>query len=188
MALKENDNLRGEYKLLFDDVPPEIDFASEAFEQKPEAINFWLGNDRSTTALHKDNFENIYVQARGRKHFVLLPPAEAPCVNETPLPRGRYRPKEVNSDELVFNVDPEAAQVPVPLWDPDEPSRHASAFSQYSRAIRITLEEGDLMYLPAMWYHKVTQSSGDEGFACSVNYWYSHLWGNCSNYSLTNSL
>lgn len=22
------------------------------------------------------------------------------------------------------------------------------------------------------WYHKVTQSVGNEGFACAVNYWY----------------
>jgi jumonji domain-containing protein 7 len=36
----------------------------------------------------------------------------------------------------------------------------------------VTLEEGDLLYLPAMWYHKVSQSSGEEGFALAVNYWY----------------
>jgi jumonji domain-containing protein 7 len=23
-----------------------------------------------------------------------------------------------------------------------------------------------------MWYHKVKQTSGKEGFACAVNYWY----------------
>jgi jumonji domain-containing protein 7 len=23
-----------------------------------------------------------------------------------------------------------------------------------------------------MWYHKVSQSSGEEGFALAVNYWY----------------
>lgn len=36
----------------------------------------------------------------------------------------------------------------------------------------VTLDEGDMMYLPAMWYHKVSQSCGKEGFSCSVNYWY----------------
>ena len=29
-----------------------------------------------------------------------------------------------------------------------------------------------MLYLPSMWYHKVSQTAGDEGFVCAVNYWY----------------
>jgi len=42
------------------------------------------------TALHRDNYENIYCQVIGNKHFVLLPPIEAPCVNERILPCATY--------------------------------------------------------------------------------------------------
>ena len=29
-----------------------------------------------------------------------------------------------------------------------------------------------MLYLPALWYHKVSQSCSDEGICCAVNYWY----------------
>jgi jumonji domain-containing protein 7 len=154
-------------------VPPSITFADDALEKAPDAINFWLGNQRSVTALHKDNYENIYVQVRGTKHFTLLPPTEMPCVNETLLLGGRYHLKhdDGSSDELMIVMDEDENPFPVAMWDPDEPEACVSPYSQYSKPLRIILQEGDMLYLPAMWYHKVAQECGDEGFACSVNYW-----------------
>ncbi|KAF1826946.1 Clavaminate synthase-like protein [Dissoconium aciculare CBS 342.82] len=172
-AQTQNDNLRAEYEALFADVPPTIPFATEALEQQPDAINFWLGNHRSTTALHKDNYENIYVQIRGQKHFTLLPPVEAPSVNDVSLDRGRYRPGNgSDATELIACPDETAEPVPVATWDPDDPEHRPSEFSRFSRPTHVTLNEGDMMYLPALWYHKVGQSNGKEGFACSVNYWF----------------
>ncbi|GME66030.1 Phospholipase [Neofusicoccum parvum] len=81
-AQTQNDNLRNEYESLFADVPKDIPFARIALQQSPDAINFWLGSSRSTTSLHKDNYENIYVQVLGQKHFTLMPPIEAACINE----------------------------------------------------------------------------------------------------------
>ena len=172
----ENDNLRQEYSNLFQDVPADIAFARIALEEQADAINLWIGNDRSVTGLHKDNYENIYVQVRGQKHFVLLPPIEMPCTNEQLLPKARYRPVEDRSsmlpEDLTFDAGEDDTQVPVATWDPDDPLRWPSKYSHLSTPLRITLNEGDLLYLPAMWYHKVSQSSGAEGFACAVNYWY----------------
>ena len=167
----ENDNLRGEYISLFEDVPPDISFASEALNESPDAVNFWLGNARTTTALHKDNYENIYVQVRGQKHFTLIPPVEMPCVNESLLPCGSYRPSQSDPQQMEIEVDLGAESIPVAIWDPTEPEQRATSYSTLSRPLDVTLDEGDMMYLPAMWYHKVKQTSGDEGFACSVNYW-----------------
>ncbi|EME86261.1 uncharacterized protein MYCFIDRAFT_88328 [Pseudocercospora fijiensis CIRAD86] len=171
-AQTQNDNLRGEYSNLFADVPPDISYATLALEQEPDAINFWLGNERSTTSLHKDNYENIYVQVRGQKHFVLLPPVDMPCVNEKPVACGRYQPSSETSLEFEPRLQADAEPVPVPTWDPDEPQTRATEFSSLSKPTRISLNEGDMFYLPAMWYHKVSQSPGPEGFSCSVNYWY----------------
>lgn len=75
---------------MFPDVHPGIDWARIALRQDPEAINIWIGTERSTTALHKDNYENVYVQIIGQKHFVLLPPVEGPCVNDVVMPQGVY--------------------------------------------------------------------------------------------------
>ena len=176
MYVSENDNLRQEYATLFQDVPSDIAFARIALEKEADAINLWIGNDRSVTSLHKDNYENLYGQIRGSKHFILLPPIEMPCVNEQLLPRARYKPTEgsltTHSDELAINVEDGDELLPIPTWDPDDPGGRPSTYSHLSQSLRVTLEEGDLLYLPAMWYHKVQQTPGNEGFACAVNYWY----------------
>lgn len=152
-------------------------------------MNLWLGDDRSTTALHKDNYENIYVQIRGQKHFVLMPPVEMPCVYEQLLHRGRYVPRphpnaenesgkadrngrQSGDCDLEIQLDASADLVPIAIWDPDEPEQHPTAYSHLAKPLRVTLREGDMLYLPSMWYHKVSQRVGDEGFVCAVNYWY----------------
>ncbi|CZT19783.1 related to phospholipase [Ramularia collo-cygni] len=176
-AQPQNDSLRTEYSALFGDVPPDIAFASEGLDQEPDAVNFWLGNDRSTTSLHKDNYENIYVQIRGQKIFTLLAPVEMPCVNETKLPFGRYRPSGGDEQALEAYLNAEGEPMPVPIWDPEQPEERTTAYSSHARPLRVTVNEGDMLYLPAMWYHKVSQGNGAEGFSCSVNYWYDMNFG-----------
>lgn len=191
-AQTQNDNLRDEYSSLFSDVPSSIAFARVALEQPPDAVNFWLGSSASTTALHKDNYENVYVQILGEKHFVLLPPCDAPCVNERSVLAGTYAPKpgsgvakdtEPKADgrstdtmtedqELVIQIDEPATYVPFATWDPDTPHLNATPYSPFAQPMRVTLSEGDMLYLPALWYHKVSQSCNEEGLCCAVNYWY----------------
>ncbi|KAK3501676.1 cupin-like domain-containing protein [Neurospora crassa] len=206
-AQTQNDNLRQEYSSLYSAVPPTIPWARIALsdphrlgpdeEAQPEAINLWIGNSLSTTALHKDNYENVYVQIRGRKHFVLLPPHCLPCVNERELESGGYvrrkkKQKGENEDEegdengeeeigdkggleLVMEKDSETGEkvtVPFAIWDPDKPEENATGYSKLAEPMRVTLEEGDMLYLPAMWYHKVSQSCSQEGICVAVNYWY----------------
>ncbi len=145
----ENDNLHTEYSTLLPDIPSSIPFARIALDQEADAINLWIGNARSTTALHKDNYENVYVQIRGQKHFVLLSPTEIPCVNEQPLPQAHYAPNG-EKGELVIERDLEAEDLPFATWDPDAPTERMTRWSGLARPLRCTLGEGDVLYLPAM--------------------------------------
>ncbi|KAL8735954.1 MAG: hypothetical protein Q9166_000516 [cf. Caloplaca sp. 2 TL-2023] len=90
LTTSEDDNMRGEYSRLYPDVAEGISWATECFGAKPDAINVWIGNSLSVTALHKDNYENIYCQVRGKKRFVLLPSVETPCVNVQSLAQAVY--------------------------------------------------------------------------------------------------
>ena len=48
-------------------------------------------------------------------------------------------------------------------WDPDKLGQRTSKYSNLSRPLRVTLDSGDMLYLPSTWYHKVTQTCGPEG-------------------------
>jgi jumonji domain-containing protein 7 len=128
--------------------------------------------------LHKDPYENIYVQVLGKKHFVLMAPVEPACINERLHPAATYQPldlaDEVDLTEIKLHpaLDEPPAKIPFAVWDPDTPERNPTPFSHLSRPIRVTLDPGDMLYLPALWYHKVSQSCSDEGICCAINYWY----------------
>lgn len=173
-AQTQNDNLRHEYISIFDQVQRDIPFARIALQKEPDAINMWVGNSRSVTALHKDNYENIYVQVQGQKHFVLMPPHCYPCVNEKPLRPGTYvRDQQDRQLHLVMDGgESEDVSVPFAVWDPDQPDENATPYSRLAEPVRVTLREGDMLYLPALWYHKVSQSCSEEGICVAVNYWY----------------
>lgn len=149
MDPKENDNLRDEYADLYADVEKDIAFARIALQRPPDAINLWIGNEKSVTAMHKDPMENIYVQVRGRKHFTLLPPICHPCTNENMIATATYR-REANG-ELSLETDEAGEAVPLATWDPDEPHSNATRFSHLVKPQKVTLEPGDMLYLPAMW-------------------------------------
>ncbi|KAI1638612.1 phospholipase A2 [Biscogniauxia mediterranea] len=186
-AQTQNDNLRHEYISLFSQVQQSIAFARIALQKDPDAINLWIGNSRSVTALHRDNYENIYVQVAGQKHFALLPALFQPCVNERDLVPASYvrlphqgnngNDKEdndarVGKGPLELRKDEDETTVPFAIWDPDNPTTRATAYSHLAEPVRVTLNPGDMLYLPAMWYHKVSQSCSEDGICVAVNYWY----------------
>jgi jumonji domain-containing protein 7 len=176
----QNDNLRSEYTSLFSELPSSIPWATEALEQDPDAVNLWVGNSHSTSVLHKDHYENIFIQIAGAKEFLLLPPVEAPCVNECSVLSATYQPKDtspkssldIRKEDLCIAIDEPEQYIPLPTWDPDTPSQNTTKYSEFARPIRVTVNAGDILYLPALWYHKVKQIAGEEGICCSVNYWY----------------
>ncbi|RKF64638.1 JmjC domain-containing protein 7 [Erysiphe neolycopersici] len=182
----QNDNLRDEYISLFPHVAKDIPWARIALQKTPDAINLWLGNSLSVTALHKDNYENIYVQIIGQKHFVLLPPVAYACVSEQILTPASYL--KTPDDKWKIQKEENAPKIPFPTWDEDKEVDKHSLHNKYSDLIvpiRVTLAKGDMLYLPALWYHKVSQSCSEEGICCAVNYWYDMQF-NGSLYSLCN--
>ncbi|EPZ33939.1 Cupin-like domain-containing protein [Rozella allomycis CSF55] len=150
----QNDNLSQDgFAAIRKDVPESIEFASEALDAKPDAVNLWIGNEKSTTSMHKDHYENLYAVVRGCKIFTLYPPNYYPFLKEWEII------PEINDGQPMtlpwITADPENLQrdLPPPLI--------------------AVVEEGDLFYLPSLWYHKVEQ----DGFTVAVNYWYDMHFG-----------
>ena len=47
---KQNSNLTEEFGAIIGDVEGDIPWASQAFGKKPDAVNFWMGDERAVTS------------------------------------------------------------------------------------------------------------------------------------------
>ncbi|RKP28077.1 cupin-like domain-containing protein, partial [Syncephalis pseudoplumigaleata] len=169
----QNGNLGGEFAPLAADVPADIEFATAALAKQPDAVNFWMGTGRSVTSLHKDPYENVYAVISGAKHFTLFPPTSQPCLYERLYERARY-------DAATLALVPAEPRELVP-WipiDPDCcPAREQYPCYHLARPLRVTVQPGEVLYLPSMWYHHVRQ----QGRTVAVNWWYDMEYG--ANYA-----
>ncbi|KAI8067170.1 putative pla2g4b [Gongronella butleri] len=163
----QNGSLNQEFTSIADDVPKDIAWCTEALGHAPDAVNFWYGNRRSITSLHKDPYENCYAAIRGSKTFILYPPAEYACLYESVYPAAQYTLNEAGQ----FDISPQdGIQVPWIPVDPLQPDFVKFPRFRHARPVVITITEGEMLYLPALWFHQVMQD-GDQG-SIAVNYWY----------------
>jgi jumonji domain-containing protein 7 len=194
---RQNDCLRNELKPLFDKgmVAPTLDFAEEAFGSgPPDAVNLWVGEERAVSAWHKDHYENLFYVASGEKLFHLLPPAFCPFMNGRQLESGRFQFQgtttngsdadskigwtvvpDTNDDdggpELVTWLDANLLNRKDGEGDEDDDAsdrRNPLLSSVKDKILKVHVHEGDLLYLPALWFHCVTQTCETVG----INYWY----------------
>jgi hypothetical protein len=99
--------------------------------------SMWIGN-RTMTAPHYDNMENIACVVAGRRKFTLFPIEQFPNLYVGPL-------------------DPTPAGQPISLVDIRAPDydRHPRYREAEAAALTATLEPGDAIYIPTLWWHGV---------------------------------
>eukprot|EP00434_Breviolum_minutum_P012343 symbB.v1.2.010877.t1/scaffold689.1/size246588/8 len=186
---RQNDSLREEFPSLLEDVPEMISLAKEVCGNDPEAVNLWIGDDRSVSSCHKDPYENFYVVVRGEKVFTLLPPASAPFLHETDFPAATYIRKSDGKLEAVLDDanDPASAVPWIPFDVLAFDEKRFPDFAEFGSSLavqdqemidvqllrfpsnpQVSVRKGELLYLPAMWYHRVAQ----KGVTIAVNYWH----------------
>lgn len=171
-------------KPILKHVPSNFPFA-EGVLPEPEAINIWIGDEKSVTSTHRDPYENLYLVLKGSKKFTLFPP-----VDEVVLPTKFVRTGKYAFDEMtgVFSTildeagqdDEEPPRIPWIAVDPLQArnsiiNEHPSYASASPRTV--TVSEGEILYLPSGWYHHVQQQCGawDDGSPApciAINYWY----------------
>ncbi|KAJ8029515.1 JmjC domain-containing protein 7 [Holothuria leucospilota] len=163
---QQDSNLIREFPELLCDVDPEISWASEALNKKPDAVNLWIGSQESVSSMHKDHFENLYVVITGAKHFILHPPTDQPFIPYEEFPVASY--KEIS--EGHFEIEP-SNPASVVKWIPVDPKKpDLLKWPLYSKVqpFHCTVHPGEMLYLPSMWYHHVSQDKN----TIAVNYWY----------------
>lgn len=231
---RQNDCFRSELPSILEAtrhaIPESLEFAEEAFGTgKPEAVNLWMGDERASSSMHKDPYENLFYVASGEKVFTLCPPADAPYLYEKDFlsgsfdsqPPKRQPPRNVHpkrqwtvktgfedgsdteeegsdDDDIRLNLNhnhpsnvdmepvcPEKStgQEACPayvrwieadvaaLTDPhyEQIQRIEFPLLKYAHPIhQVRVQAGELLYLPSLWFHRVTQSRETIG----LNYWY----------------
>lgn len=109
---KQNSNFTEEFSILADDVDCDIGWATEAFGKVPDAVNFWMGDARAVTSMHRDHYENIYCVVAGQKDFILLPPTDLPWVPYENFQIATFKEEESGT----FTVDPGNTNVYTCQW------------------------------------------------------------------------
>ena len=119
--------------------------------QRDTLISLWLGN-RTHTATHWDQSQNLACVVAGRRRFTLFPPEQL---------------KNLYVGPLDFTL----AGQPTSLVDIDAPD--LEAYPRFARALktarRTELGPGDALYIPAMWWHDVLSL---EDFGSLINFWW----------------
>jgi hypothetical protein len=141
------------FKNKTDALPPGIDDSGRItglahFFDKAVLKNVWISQGTLTVGLHFDAAENLNIQIRGRTRFSLYPPGT----------RGYYACpmfSQVAHISRVFRDGPDLDPTRFPDFDP-------------LKAREVILEEGEILYLPAYWWHQVT-SLGDVNI--NLNTW-----------------
>jgi jumonji domain-containing protein 7 len=179
----QNDNIHTECNKLLSlgVIPPSLPFADKAFRTgPPEAINLWIGDGRAVTTMHRDPYENIYCVFKGSKTFTLLPPYMGGCLYQKMYRKGRWDcsgddngdngDNGGDADAVVMDEDAteDVKWISVDVDDAETMSSPDYPLLKHVKPITITVNSGECLYLPAMWYHKVTSS----GVSVAVNYWY----------------
>ena len=110
-------------------------------------INLWFGGANNVTPLHHDQPNNFYAQLYGRKRFTIFDPMETDFLYPYPVET------EVGHISYVDVEQPDLIKYPN---------------FRRARSYEFTIEMGELLYLPAFWWHQVRSLET----AISVNFWW----------------
>ena len=181
---QQNNNLVNYFPELLEDIEPSLPLAIDAFGGTlPEALNLWIGDERSVSSLHKDHFENMYAVISGEKIFTLFPPTDIAFLGEAIYPTKRYHyvkndgnnvssvvTTRIKKEDLISTSEGcPSYELPWIKVDPEDSNAlNLQPSLKYATPIRVKVQAGEVLYIPSMWYHRVTQSCP----TIAVNFWY----------------
>lgn len=110
------------------------------FNVKPSAgkqhVTLWLQSRGVTTQIHFDLDENFHLQILGNKRFLLVPPSQHEKLYLYPRIHPSYRRSQADLEAVDLERYPRFAEV--------------------EGALEVTLKPGDMLYIPPLWFHHVT--------------------------------
>eukprot|EP00941_MAST-03F_sp_MAST-3F-sp1_P002623 g2623.t1 len=126
-----------------------IDMEIEQFGQLSKGFtgNIWFSTQNATTTFHYDSEHNIYIQLSGSKRFLMASPKDVKNMYLHPILHPFFRQSKIRNIETHSEF---------PLFKDVE-------------VIEAIVEPGDILYMPAMWFHNVKAVSSE--LSTSLNFW-----------------
>lgn len=119
----------------------------------------------------KDPYENFYLVLEGSKTFTLFPPIEFYCMHESRFKRSKYNQDPITKSWKIESLEGEEKIPWIPI-DPLKPDFERYPRFSFAREMKVKLGQGDLLYLPSLWYHHVVQEKMSElGLVVACNWW-----------------
>ena len=131
------------------DVMPENLFNEWSFG----VCNLWIGSGGSSkTGLHNDDENNVLCQITGQKHVLLISPSERSKLYVNDLYDSGTECCDVSASSPNYDLHP--------------------LFKNVSTIFSVTLNPGDVLFIPKYWYHQVRPHGS---VSISVNYFNSSM-------------
>lgn len=127
--------------------PTSFLFLTERDEERARHF-LWLSSPEVALHTHFDQDHNFFVQIHGRKRIVLFPPSASDWLYPYPRTHPLWHKSQVDFQRPVRSVFPDYDRA-------------------LSSALQVTLEPGDLLYIPPYWWHRVETLSS----SASVSSW-----------------
>lgn len=177
----QNNCLETEYHHLKSDITDSVArFGERIFGGPCDASNLWIGTSLSVTSMHQDWYENLYAVVRGKKIFTLIPPWEAPLLKKETVRSAAYVAKWTSDERYAFDkhvvLEKETIDwIGIDLEDSPEYDimlRNPEILQAHACIAEVCA--GEVLYLPAMWFHRVAQQEvpADDTCVVAVNYWF----------------
>merc|ERR1711991_1519 len=131
-------------------VPAYVPCLADAAPPYARLINMWYGKGGEVSVLHNDLQDNLLHVVRGRKHVALFAPNQTAYL---------YERRDVERTETRVSpiLDVHRCWPEYPLLEEAD-------------MLEVTVEEGQVLFIPALWWHQVS-SSGEHG-TIAVNIWF----------------
>ena len=123
--------------------------------------SFFASRPGAVTSLHFDHYDNLYMQLRGRKRFVLFAPLQAAHLYPFPLHHPLDQRSRIDLDAVAAAASPSVSASFPRLRE--------------ARGFEIDLGPGDLLFIPHHWWHYVETTHADDavdGLSLSLNLWF----------------
>lgn len=137
---------------------PGLDQLSPSGLLNRSRVMTWIGGKDLITPIHNDAFHNVYVQMLGTKRFILFPPSFHKYLHLFPA----LHPKHQQSQVILENIS-SSDGLSIPSYFPN----FLSWKDLDVRPMITTLQPGEILFIPEMWFHHVTSMTA----SLSLNVW-----------------